>query len=95
MPEEEFEDIALDSDASKPSGGLPACLQYCEQTSTVQSLSPSLASFFETESRNVPSLGLARLRLSLQHHGFLEFEIDIIDEEFPLLFGHDHHLIHR
>lgn len=94
LPDVKFEGIALDNGASKTPGGLPAYLRYCKHTGTEPFLSPSSATFSGIENGSVPSLGLARLRMPLQHHGFIEFDIDIIDKEVPLLFGLDQHLKH-
>lgn len=89
-----FERIALDNGALRTRGVLPAYLSYCRHNGVSPYLKPSKMSFSGIENGSVPSLRIARLRMPLGKHGFIEFETDIINKEVPLLFGLDHHLLH-
>lgn len=91
MTDMEFEGIALDIGASKTPGGLSEYLRYCRHTGTTTHLATSSSYFSGIENGIVPSLGLARLRLPLDQHLFIDFVVDIIEKEIPLLFGLEKH----
>ena len=89
-----FDGIMIDNGASKTPSGLPSCLRYCAHTGKMPTLKPSTRSFTGIGHGKIKSLGLADVRMPISEELFLEFDVDLINQDVPLMFGLDKHLKH-
>ena len=81
----------LDNEASKSPSGLDASIRYCAYTNATPRLRPSTRSFKGMGHGTMSSLGTATIRMPIDDHYFISFDVDVVDHDIPLFFGLEHH----
>ena len=90
-----FSGVMIDNGASKTPSGLPSYLRYCAHTGHKPTIKSSSRCFAGIGNGIIPSLALADVRMPLTPDLFLEFEVNLIDQDVPLMFGLDKHLRYK
>ena len=87
-----FDGIMIDNGASKTPSGLPSYLRYCAHTGHNPTIKSSTRCFAGIGNGIIPYLALADVRMLLTPDLFLEFEVNLIYQDLPLMFELDKHL---
>ena len=86
-----FEGVMIDNGAALSPAGLPAYLRYCAHTGIAPSLKQSNRCFRGIGKGLERSLGKISIRLPLGPDCLLEFEVDLVENDVPIIFGLEHH----
>ena len=86
-----FEAVMIDNGAAKSPSELSAFVQYCAYSDSVSKLKASNKIFRAIGKGINRSLGKATIRILIDTLLTLEFEVDTIDHDIPLIFGLENH----
>ena len=90
-----FEGVMLENGAAKSPSRYAAHLRYCNHSGVEPFLRPSSTQFSGIGSGLQKSMGLATVRMPLSSSFFMTFEVDVIEQDVPLIFGFDLHHRHN
>ena len=85
----------IDNRASKTPSGLPSYLRYCAHTGHKPTIKSSSRCFAGIGNGIIPSLAIKNVCMQLTPDLFLEFEVNLIDQIVPLIFGLNKYLRYK
>ena len=91
----DFERVMIDNGASKSPSGLPAYIRYCAFTKLKPRISPSTRIFSGLGDGTKKSLGTAKVRIPISTYLIIYFQVELIDQDIPLIFGLEQHRFHK
>jgi len=90
----EFEGIMIDNGAAKSPSGLKAYIRYCAHTNSTPQVRASNRAFRGVGHGVQESLGVVPIRMPLGNQHMISFEVDLVDQDIPLIFGLEQHMAH-
>lgn len=88
----EFEGIMIDNGASISPSGLSAYVRYCAYTNTKPDVRPSSRAFRGMGHGVQDSKGIVSIRMPIGDHCMIPFEVELVDQDIPLIFGLEQHI---
>ena len=87
----EFKGIMIDNGAAKSPAGLVQFINYCAHTGHVPSISPSSRAFRGMGNGVNKSLGITTIRMPIGPLLTIEFKVELVNNDVPIMFGLEHH----
>lgn len=90
-----FEGFMIHNRAEKYPLGMQLYVRYCIHTSSEPLTRQSTTVFTCVGQVKFPSLRKVSVRIPIGESLFLDFDVDMIDQNIPLIFGLEHHMKRR
>ena len=91
----QFEGVMIDDGAAKSPAGIQAFIRYCSHTGTIATITKSNLSFRGIVNGTNRSLGITSIRMPIGPTLTLEFNVELVDQDVPIMFGLEHHKLHK
>ena len=91
----QFEGVMIDNGASKSPAGIPAFIRYCAHTETIPTITKSNRCFRGIGNGTNRSCGITSIRMPIGSTLALEFNVELVDQDFPIMLGLEHHKLHK
>ena len=92
---EQFEGVKIDNGAAKSPARIQAFIGYCAHTGYIPTITKSNRCFPGIGNGTNRSFGLTSIRMPIGPTLTLEFNVELADQDFPIMFGLEHHKLHK